>query len=625
MDVDKANFFDILPQIEQSIAECDFLALDLEMTGLNSGKMERQKPWDSAQQRYLKVRDGAAVVCPTQFGLCTFKYIASSNSYEVHPYNIHIYPREFKWIDRFHTIQSSSLTFLRNHTFDFNKWIDQGVNWLSMDQHEQIATRLMTAFEDNIAKPITSDGPNKVALSEADTLWITDIYQKIDAWLSELNEESEKTEKSFVFDKTLVRNSFQRLLLYQELPRKYPNLTVMSDKDPSTGERVVKIAKLTPEEHQADIEARRNALKTEIKEAFGFGHVWKAIVDAKKPVLGHNMFLDLAICYHQFFKPLPEDSDEFCRQLHAAIPLIMDNKTIASKHPDLNGLAFETTALGDLANILLERFPSSVEMPKISIPSDFKRYKLPTHPSSSSSSSDNDSTPKELESAEATDSAYHEAGFDALQTGVVYLNLRAFYCTGALPCDPIVDLKAEEGKQSTPAVPREPKPISHPLLPGDASVVKLMNSLNLMQISGTFNLDRPHSMPDRRQMFVLSGLTSSDKPSHINDLFSNFGPFKISWIDTASCVLTFSAPFDPRKDAKIIAAPKSQKGNRWRIQRIAEIDSTTGVGRGRFNNHKKHLISTNVMLAFSTGVCATLAVIGAVAWISQKRSVKKSR
>ena len=82
MEVDKSNYFDLLPRIEASIADCDFMALDLEMTGLNSGKMERQKPWDSAQQRYLKVRDGASVVCPTQFGLCTFKYIASTNRYE---------------------------------------------------------------------------------------------------------------------------------------------------------------------------------------------------------------------------------------------------------------------------------------------------------------------------------------------------------------------------------------------------------------------------------------------------------------------------------------------------------------------------------------------------------------
>lgn len=81
MEVNKDNFFEVLPQIQKSIAECDFMALDLEMTGLTSGRMERQKPWDSPQQRYLKIRDGAQVICPTQFGLCTFKYSAEKQSY----------------------------------------------------------------------------------------------------------------------------------------------------------------------------------------------------------------------------------------------------------------------------------------------------------------------------------------------------------------------------------------------------------------------------------------------------------------------------------------------------------------------------------------------------------------
>lgn len=81
MEVNRSNFFEKLPEIERSIAECDFLALDLEMTGLTSGKMERQKPWDSAQQRYTKVRDGATVICPTQFGLCTFKFNKDTQTY----------------------------------------------------------------------------------------------------------------------------------------------------------------------------------------------------------------------------------------------------------------------------------------------------------------------------------------------------------------------------------------------------------------------------------------------------------------------------------------------------------------------------------------------------------------
>lgn len=553
----------------------------------------------------------------------------------MHPYNINIYPKEYKWIERFHTIQSSSLTFLREHTFDFNKWIDSGINWLSLEQYDLVSTRLLTAFEENFAKPKTNDGQNKVVLSDQDNAWISGIYQIIEDWLTRIEQGTEETPKFLTFDNTHVRNSYQRLLLYQELPRKYPNLTVMGDKVAATGERVVKVLNLTPEEHAADIENRRNELKKELSEAFGFGHVFKAMINAKKPILGHNMFLDLAICFHQFYKPLPEDSNDFVRELHSIMPLIMDNKTIASKHEDLNGLAFETTALGDLANLVLARFPQDQDMPKITIPADFKRYKLPSRPSiSHNASGDSQDTKTENSAAEddATDSAYHEAGFDALQTGVVYLNVRAFYYTGALACDPLPLVGNDDSSQTTSPVPEiTPRPkreIPHPLLPSDAHVSSLMNSLNLMQIAGTFNLDRPHSMPDRRNMFILSNLTSLDKTSHINDMFAPMGNFKISWIDISSCVLTFIDVYNSKTEAKILNAPRTRKGCQWQLQKMTDLDSSSGVRRNnnRFNRTTKTSLLSSPAFAFAAGaVVAAFATIGAFSWLNSKNARKSKR
>lgn len=82
MEVNRENFEEIFPQIRQSIEQCDFLAIDLEMTGLSAGKSERQRPWDSPQERYTKIKLGAAAVCPTQFGLCTFKWRSDLSQYD---------------------------------------------------------------------------------------------------------------------------------------------------------------------------------------------------------------------------------------------------------------------------------------------------------------------------------------------------------------------------------------------------------------------------------------------------------------------------------------------------------------------------------------------------------------
>jgi hypothetical protein len=515
-----------------------------------------------------------------------------------------------------------------------------------MEQHDQISTRLTTAFEENIARPIGPNSTSAVTLTERDTTWLAEVYKMVDTWKTQLAEGGNKVNNSLAFDKTLVRSSFQRLLLYQELPRRYPEMTVMSDKDESTGERVVKIAKLTPEEHEADIQARRDALKQEIRDAFGFGHVFKAIIDAKKPVLGHNMFLDLAICYHHFLKPLPEDSNEFCRELHAAIPQIMDNKTIASKHKDLGLGNFDTTALGDLADILLLRFPTDQALPNVQMPPDFARYKLPSRESVLAKKAPyhaSSTTHTSHSSSSGTDSAYHEAGFDALQTGVVFLNLAAFYCTGVPPSDQIVAPTRSpapvdpslavthvqvQDQQQTVIVKR--RDIVHPLLPTGEHEISLMNSLNLMQIPGTFNLDRTHGMPDRRTMYVLSGLSPGEKPAQINEAFSSFGPFKISWIDSSSCVLAFVDPFKPATDAKIMQTLKNfnkKGGKTWELQGMLDFDAQARpLGRHHHHRTSKVIVNTESVVAFAVGFSiAIFAAAGAYTLFGQVAKRRRNR
>ena len=520
------------------------------------------------------------------------------------------------------------MTFLRDNHFDFNKWISEGVSWLSIDQHEYISTKLMTQFEDNVAKPISAEDPPRVVLEEKDTTWVASVCKIIDEWKAGVSDTDDKEKKTLLIGQSIARNGFQRLLLFQELPRRYPELSVMSDKDPETGLRIVKVSKLTPAEHLAEVNIRREQLKQDIREAFGFGLIFQAIINAKKPVLGHNMFLDLALCFHHFIKPLPEDSDVFCRELHEAIPLIMDSKTVASKHPDLNGVTFSSTALGDIASILLERFPETEKLPNIAIPSDYSRYKLPTRESilakkKAALEAQSSLTPVSLPKDEATDEAYHEAGFDALQTGAVFLNLAAFYCTGALPSDPV---PAPSAPGSDPVVVQPAaivsrRPISHPLLPTKGPEAGLMNLLNLMHLYGSFNLNGPHRMPTRASMFMLSGLTKEDQSAHILAIFEPIGGmFKLSWIDTSSCVLTFDKVPNEVVDRKILRAPHYALPvhPHWKVQRLADVDASQGR-RGAQNKSALSLTSQTAV-GFAAGIALSVtAVAGLVFYMNRLR------
>ncbi|XP_023229541.1 poly(A)-specific ribonuclease PNLDC1-like [Centruroides sculpturatus] len=52
------------------------------------------------------------------------------------------------------------------------------------------------------------------------------------------------------------------------------------------------------------------------------------LVDAKKPMVGHNLMLDLLFLYHHFYKPLPKKYSEFKKNIHKLFPVIFDTKHI---------------------------------------------------------------------------------------------------------------------------------------------------------------------------------------------------------------------------------------------------------------------------------------------------------
>jgi poly(A)-specific ribonuclease len=43
----------------------------------------------------------------------------------------------------------------------------------------------------------------------------------------------------------------------------------------------------------------------------GFSKVIEEIIRSKKPLVGHNMFLDILFVYHQFIDDLPSSLNEF--------------------------------------------------------------------------------------------------------------------------------------------------------------------------------------------------------------------------------------------------------------------------------------------------------------------------
>ena len=76
----------------------------------------------------------------------------------------------------------------------------------------------------------------------------------------------------------------------------------------------------------------------------GFSLVIQDIIKAKKPFIGHNLFLDLLFIYEQFIDDLPPHLDQFMASLQKLFPAIYDTKCMATSlslfnKTDLNSMS----------------------------------------------------------------------------------------------------------------------------------------------------------------------------------------------------------------------------------------------------------------------------------------------
>jgi poly(A)-specific ribonuclease len=75
----------------------------------------------------------------------------------------------------------------------------------------------------------------------------------------------------------------------------------------------------------------------------GFTKVVEMLMEAKKPIIGHNMIYDVIYLYNQFIDDLPETYLEFIQKWFAAFPSVYDNKVLCS-----NAEYFGRTDLGKI-------------------------------------------------------------------------------------------------------------------------------------------------------------------------------------------------------------------------------------------------------------------------------------
>ncbi|GFV10458.1 poly(A)-specific ribonuclease PNLDC1 [Trichonephila clavipes] len=298
VEVTRANFNEMMPLVKKAIKDCTFIAIDTEFTGLDLEDTENDKCklFDTLPERYQKLKMRATKVMPCQIGLSMFTKDPNDNNYSVETY----------------TFYASSIEFLNNHGFDFNKFLSCGISYL---KESEVAQFWQEVREETFSLP-------HIRMMDFET--VGDIDMKI----NKLLESSKKSNNKYAISGTNnfitlpIQNACHVYFQLNEIRRKYPSTWAYTEDD----KIVVKV--VTPREKKNLAEEALDDQEKLLKDYLGFTRVFKKLKHSYKPIVGHNFLMDLMLFYQHFCDDLPDCYETFKEELNRQFPFVYDTRQI---------------------------------------------------------------------------------------------------------------------------------------------------------------------------------------------------------------------------------------------------------------------------------------------------------
>ncbi|XP_038059141.1 poly(A)-specific ribonuclease PNLDC1-like [Patiria miniata] len=380
-NVTRHNFEELLPEILRNIERSDFIAIDTEFTGLHFQSDSHNSLFDTPQDRYSKLRQTASQFTVCQLGLSAFIKSSSQNKYSAHTYNFYLFPKSCATIDARFSCQASSIQFLCQYGFDFNKLFYGGVSYLSMEAEKELRQQV--------------EEQESILTSDVDDHLVTSFTSAISDWLPGAKEGDQISLAKISDDmvsiqmQALLRNCFPDIWTSQV----------------DTGE--ILITKLNPEKKAALLKEERPWTERLLVKLSGFTRVFRHISELKKPLIGHNFLTDLLFLHSKFYKTLPAKFQDFKRNIHDLLPHLYDTKFLIMeirRELEEAGLSLTSTSLANVYHAM-HTDPSKLgvpHLPEIELADNCARY--------------------------GKEEFFHEAGFDAYLAGYVFLRM-AHYIT----------------------------------------------------------------------------------------------------------------------------------------------------------------------------------------------------
>lgn len=417
MQVNRVNFPATLPHFLELLKTCDFYAFDEEMTGITiPGKEENMAC--TPEESYEIKRSVASRYSMIQVGICLFHQIGKSDTsspvkYVARPFNFSIFPDEIpRGIGERDDVvlSSSAISFLRKNRMNFQTWVYEGISLCNEEQSVSLREWQENEKEAKL-RPYTL--PAELKLSEKETEWISNavkLAKKMqDDYRTAQKEQTDYVKESFLPTQPsqLVQQTLEGML-----KKEAPHIAFTGWK---SGPCYLKI--LTEEEKKKQDQLSVLMDRRNYCDAIGFRLVFEALVSSSKPCVGHNCFADILFLMSSLDKALPKTLIEWKKRVHDLFPLIYDTKYLSTRSELCTGELLQSNYLGGLFKL----YGLQSDEVHVELPLGFQAYDTITLMGQK-----NHLSAKNLD---------HEAGYDALMTGVVFLNLihRAGFCLRTIP------------------------------------------------------------------------------------------------------------------------------------------------------------------------------------------------